>query len=82
MMGMDRGIPNNIFKILHSAFEAYTSMKQINGKAGNNTVNFLSVYMNNAMKYTSNILRLLTDFFLRVKLMSLPQFETLLKNNS
>ncbi len=81
-MGLDRGIPNNVFKILHSAFESYTSMKQINGKAGNNTANFLSDYINKAMKDTSNIHRLLTDFFLRVQLMSLPQFETLLKNNS
>ncbi len=48
-MGPDRGVHNDMFKLLLTAFETLVRIKQINGERNLNTTNLLSQCVNNTM---------------------------------
>ncbi len=67
-MGLGRGIPHNVFKILLYEFDTYIWVKQIN----NNTANSSSDCVNKSMTVQATHTNFLMNFFEREQLISLP----------
>ncbi len=57
-MGPDGGIPNNVFKIIVSAFETSVRLNQLNRNTTKNTVNLMSSIRNQAMNNISSSRRI------------------------